>query len=99
MTETKIYKIKGMHCASCSATIEKTFKKTEGVSHAEANYGTESVKIAFDPGKLNARALSDKIKPFGYRNAGCRHAPGHVRNGPVSFHGKIPVGECYTVPI
>jgi len=38
---TQIYRVKGMHCASCSAMIEKIFKKIEGVHFAEVNYGTE----------------------------------------------------------
>ena len=66
MNELKTYKIKGMHCASCAATIEKTFKKTDGVTSAEANYGTESVKVDFDKEKVSAEELSKKIKPFGY---------------------------------
>ena len=66
MNNPKTYKIRGMHCASCAATIEKTFKKTEGVSSAEANYGTESVKVDFDNSKITPEELSKKIKPFGY---------------------------------
>ena len=61
-----IYKIKGMHCASCAGIIEKTFKKTEGVVSASANYGNESVKISFDEGKIIPKDLSKKIEPFGY---------------------------------
>ncbi len=66
MATTKIFKIKGMHCASCSSTIERTFKKTTGVESAEANYGTESVKVSFDESKTNPHDLSKKIEPFGY---------------------------------
>lgn len=61
-----IYKIKGMHCASCASIIEKTFKKTEGVNFASANYGNESVKISFDESKTNPESLSKKIEPLGY---------------------------------
>ena len=64
--KTNSYKIRGMHCASCAGIIEKTFKKTEGVISAEANYGTESVKVSFDETKTHAEALSKKIEPFGY---------------------------------
>ena len=60
------YKIKGMHCASCASIIEKTLKKVEGVNLAEANYGNESVKLAYDENKINALDLSKKIEPFGY---------------------------------
>src|SRR3989339_1917050 len=60
------YQVKGMHCASCSAMIEKTFKKVEGVSSAEVNYGTETAKISFDPQKTSPQALSRQIEPLGY---------------------------------
>lgn len=60
------FKIKGMHCASCSAMIEKTFKKLDGVASAEANYGTEAVKVNFDESKIKPEALSKSIEPLGY---------------------------------
>lgn len=63
---SKTYKIKGMHCASCANIIERTFKKTEGVTSVEANYGTESVKVHFDESKTHPEALSKKLEPLGY---------------------------------
>ena len=63
---TKTYKIKGMHCASCSSIIEKSFKNTEGVHSAEVNYGTETAKVSFDETKTNPRELSEKIEKLGY---------------------------------
>jgi len=59
------YKIKGMHCASCSAIIEKTLQKIGGVQSASANYGTESVKISFDE-TTSPEKLSASIEPLGY---------------------------------
>lgn len=58
--------VKGMHCASCAVTIERSFKKTEGVYDVEVNYTTESVKLSFDETKTNINDLSKKIEPFGY---------------------------------
>ncbi|KKP79462.1 MAG: Heavy metal translocating P-type ATPase, partial [Parcubacteria group bacterium GW2011_GWB1_35_5] len=63
---TENYKVKGMHCASCSSIIEKTFKKIPGVQSAEVNYGTEKAKVSFDPSKTNPHDLSKHIEPFGY---------------------------------
>ncbi len=63
---TQTYKVKGMHCASCSSVIEKTFKKVEGVQSAEVNYGTEKAKVSFDPSKTNPHDLSKHIEPLGY---------------------------------
>lgn len=63
---TQTYAVKGMHCASCSSVIERTFKKVDGVQSAEVNYGTEKAKLTFDPTKTNAQDLSKKIEPLGY---------------------------------
>ena len=60
------YKIKGMHCASCAAIIEKDIKKIDGVDSVEVNYGTEMAKISFNESKTNPEALSKKIEPLGY---------------------------------
>ena len=63
---TKTYKVKGMHCASCASIIEKTFKKTDGVQSVEVNYGTETAKVVFDESKTNPHHLSQKIEKLGY---------------------------------
>lgn len=63
---TQTYKVKGMHCASCSSVIEKTLKKITGVQSAEVNYGTEKAKVSFDPLKTNPHDLSKHIEPLGY---------------------------------
>ena len=66
MTGTQTYKIKGMHCASCVAVIEKTLRKTEGVVLADVNYGTESLRLAFDETKTDLKRLSLEVEKFGY---------------------------------
>ena len=63
---TQTYRVKGMHCASCSSVIEKTFKKVDGVQSAEVNYGTEKAKVSFDSSKTNPHELSKRIEPLGY---------------------------------
>lgn len=66
MVISKIFKIKGMHCASCAGIIEKTLKKTEGINSVEVNYGTETAKIFLEENKINTENLSKKIEPLGY---------------------------------
>ena len=62
---TQTYKVKGMHCASCSSIIEKTFKKTDGVHSADVNYGTETAKVSFDESKTPPQSgRGMKMKPF-----------------------------------
>lgn len=62
----RTYKIKGMHCASCAATIEQALKKISGVQLVEVNYGTETAKISYGERAINLRELSRAIQPFGY---------------------------------
>jgi Cu2+-exporting ATPase/Cu+-exporting ATPase len=63
---TQTYKVKGMHCASCSSAIEQIFKKINGVKTVEVNYATEKAKLSFDPTKTNPHELSRHIEPLGY---------------------------------
>lgn len=64
--QKQTYNVKGMHCASCSAVIEKTFKKVDGVHSVEVNYGTEKAKVSFDDSKTSSHDLSKHIEPLGY---------------------------------
>lgn len=64
--EAKIYKVKGMHCASCASIIERVLKKKDGVDAVEVNYGTEKAKLTFDASKVSAHDLSKHIEPLGY---------------------------------
>jgi Cu+-exporting ATPase len=66
MMEKVTIPIKGMHCASCALVIEKTLKKTEGISEVRVNYGTEKATIEYDKDRVSLAKMSDSIKPFGY---------------------------------
>lgn len=66
MSETKTYKVKGMHCASCASIIERTVKKIEGVENISVNNGTEKAKISFNESKTNLEIFNKKLEPLGY---------------------------------
>jgi Cu2+-exporting ATPase/Cu+-exporting ATPase len=63
---TQIYKVKGMHCASCASIIERTIKKIEGVEDISVNNGTEKAKVIFDDSKTSHHAMNEKLQPLGY---------------------------------
>lgn len=63
---THIYKVKGMHCASCASIIERTIKKIEGVEDISVNNGTERAKVIFDTDKTSHHVFNQKLKPLGY---------------------------------
>src|SRR5690349_2541900 len=53
--------VTGMTCASCARTVERTLKKTEGVSEAVVNFATERASVSFDPKQVQLPALIERI--------------------------------------
>lgn len=58
--------VEGMHCASCANTIKRKLEKLDGVESCVVNYGTEKVKIEFDPSKVSVQEMNQEIKKLGY---------------------------------
>lgn len=61
------YKIEGMHCASCVATIERVFSKTTGVHSASANFASETALIEFDENIISESGLVKVVAGAGYQ--------------------------------
>ncbi|OGI74770.1 hypothetical protein A2740_00880 [Candidatus Nomurabacteria bacterium RIFCSPHIGHO2_01_FULL_43_16] len=61
------YKIQGMHCASCVATIERVLSKTAGVRSASANFASESALIEFDENVISESGLVKAVDGAGYQ--------------------------------
>lgn len=65
MPETYTLPVKGMTCAACAASIEKTLKKQEGVSSAQVNYATNTVLLELS-GDVKLPQLKKAVKKSGY---------------------------------
>jgi len=66
MIKKEILGIRGMHCASCATTIERSIKKVPGIVNAQVNYGTEKAVIDYDPSVANLSKITQAIKKVGY---------------------------------
>ena len=55
----------GMTCSSCSARIEKTLNRLDGVS-ASVNFATETARIGYDPRLLGPQDLVAMVEAAGY---------------------------------
>lgn len=60
------YKIKGMHCASCSAIIIKKLSKLDGIKDVNVNFATEKANINFDNNRVNLSQMNSVIEKLGY---------------------------------
>jgi len=60
------YSVKGMHCASCAAIIQKKLSKVEGIKEVSVNLATETAKLEFDGCDLTPEALNEVVGKYGY---------------------------------
>jgi len=59
-------RIKGMHCAACSARIERILRARDGVSRADVNLAAESLEVVFDPDRDSVQAMAQAIADAGF---------------------------------
>ncbi len=60
------FSITGMHCASCSTTIEKNVGKMDGIGSVKVMLSTNSAQIDYDPSKVTIDDVKKKIADLGY---------------------------------
>ncbi len=69
-TESTKKKVKigvtGMTCAACSASIERSLNKRDGVDNAVVSLATNEAVVTFDPTLINETELVDAIESVGY---------------------------------
>jgi len=60
------YKIKGMSCAVCQATIQKKVQSLKGVNEASVNLVTEEMDVVYDEAIISAEAIKQAVDNLGY---------------------------------
>ncbi|KKS43852.1 MAG: Heavy metal translocating P-type ATPase [Parcubacteria group bacterium GW2011_GWA2_42_18] len=63
----EIFKIKGMHCASCAITIEKAASGLRGVKTAQVNFATETLSVEFDEKIIPESSFFKAVESVGYK--------------------------------
>ena len=63
---TETLTVGGMHCAACSARIEKALRKLEGVESASVNLATEKATVVYNPQTLRLSAIKGTIINTGF---------------------------------
>jgi len=65
--EKLTFKIEGMTCASCAATIEHSLKKHKGVNSVNVNLATEKAYLDIDSNQTNKEKVKKVINKLGYK--------------------------------
>ena len=60
------FSITGMSCTACSAGIERTLRKTEGVIRAEVALMDESMWVEYDEGLVSREKIIQTVMDLGY---------------------------------
>jgi Cu+-exporting ATPase len=58
--------IGGMHCASCSASVEKALRGVPGVAQAAVNLATEKATVEFEDDHVSVEELRKAVENAGY---------------------------------
>lgn len=67
MLKTQLCSVKGMNCAACSATVEKTLQKLNGMKQASVSLASEEANITFDTDILSQQQIITAVKNAGYQ--------------------------------
>lgn len=66
MNTPKIYKVKGMHCASCVSLIQNKVQKIEGVDTCDVGMSSEKATVTFKDNPVSIETINKTLHPFGY---------------------------------
>lgn len=62
----KKFDVRGMTCSACVANVTKAVEKLDGVSNANVNLMTNSMKVNFDENKINDEEIIRAVEKIGY---------------------------------
>ncbi len=65
MTKHK-FSISGMHCAACSASIEKALNKLPGIKEAKVNLLSETLSVIYDDNLTDCEKIADTVNSLGF---------------------------------
>ncbi|MBX0302175.1 heavy metal translocating P-type ATPase [Haloarcula salinisoli] len=67
--ETTFCSVSGMHCATCELFLERRATTHDGIRAASASYATGTLRVTYDPDRVDADALPDRLSGTGYEVA------------------------------
>ena len=62
----EVYDISGMHCAACSASVERVTRKLPGVERSDVNLVAERMTIVYDENQVTPEQIVAKVEKAGF---------------------------------
>lgn len=64
--DKKEMRVTGMTCAACSAAIERSLNKMQGIEGASVNLATEQLHLNYDGSLVTLEAIKERVEKLGY---------------------------------
>ncbi len=64
--ESRDFRLMGMSCASCAASIESVLKDLDGMEAVNLSLMNERVKVSYDPSKIDEKKIIKAVRSVGY---------------------------------
>jgi len=65
-TETLRLSIRGMSCANCARSVERTLSSTPGVTKATVDLANSSATVEYDANLVKPSVLAEAVRDLGY---------------------------------
>ena len=73
--ETRVFAVRGMHCAACVGKVEHALRGVPGVDDVAVNLATERASVTWDPARTETTAMAAAVAAAGYELAEAPSAP------------------------
>ncbi len=103
------FDIQGMTCAACSATVDKSVSKVDGVAKVQVNLLANSMTVEFDEGVASSDSIIKAVKDAGYGASVATKGRGEaavsgqkadpVAEALASMRHRIIVSAAFLVPL
>ncbi|MDO4304745.1 MAG: heavy metal translocating P-type ATPase [Bacillota bacterium] len=92
------YTVTGMTCSACSAHVEKSVRKIQGMKEVTVNLLTNSMQVSYDEALCNERMIIEAVEKAGYgaNLCGSRERNGKDQEGREALKGKKQNAEMKT---
>ncbi|KAB2965987.1 MAG: heavy-metal-associated domain-containing protein [Thermoanaerobaculia bacterium] len=61
-----VFKVEGMTCGGCEASVKITVKRLDGVQAVEASHAEKRATVTYDADKVTPQAIVEAIAKLGY---------------------------------
>jgi copper chaperone CopZ len=98
-TESRRYRVEGMHCASCVAKVEGAVGSVPGVLSATVNLATEELRVASVSGAAGPAEVAAAVERAGYKLAGEAVDETRAEDEALPWKRRFLVSTLFTLPI